>query len=212
MYEKKTSFTLIALAAAFALLAVAFTLDVWSKPIAIRPLPLVDPEFLQTQTWRRSYTDLVKAEEDVEQFNCYTCHEEGKQAVLKFDDKKQLVIPEEHEDIVMGHGTHGRNNNCFNCHDENNLLMLQPRDGRALKLGESTNLCGSCHGPTHRDWEAGSHGRTSGFWNRKAGAFTKQNCVNCHDPHKPKFPGRQPAPGPHYLRDSKGAKDAHTGH
>jgi len=23
--------------------------------------------------------------------------------------------------------------------------------------------------------------------------------VNCHNPHSPKFPGREPAPGPHLL-------------
>ena len=55
----------------------------------------------------------------------------------------------------MGHGTHNRNNNCFNCHDEQNLELLQTRDGRQIKLAESPLLCGSCHGPTYRDWEAG---------------------------------------------------------
>jgi len=108
---------------------------------------------------------------------------------------------------VMGHGTHGRNNNCFNCHNDENLLRLQPRDGRELKFEESTLLCGSCHGPTYRDWEAGMHGRTSGYWERSLGPFKKQDCVNCHNPHSPKFPGRQPAPPPNYLREKRGATD-----
>ena len=64
----------------------------------------------------------------------------------------------------MKHGTHDRNNNCFNCHDEQNLELLQTRDGRQIKLAESPPLCGSCHGPTYRDWEGGAHGRTGGYW------------------------------------------------
>ena len=45
------------------------------------------------------------------------------------------IVPKEHADIVMGHGTHDRNNNCFNCHDEQNLELLQTRDGRAGQAG-----------------------------------------------------------------------------
>ncbi len=100
----------------------------------------------------------------------------------------------------MGHGTHGRNNNCFNCHNENNLTTLQPRDGRELRLEDSTELCGSCHGPTYRDWDSGAHGRINGYWNTKLGPAVKKDCVNCHNPHSPRFPGRKPLPGPHPLR------------
>ena len=56
----------------------------------------------------------------------------------------------------MGHGEQGRNNNCFNCHDETNLELLQTRDGRVVKFQDSPQLCGSCHGPTYEDWEAGA--------------------------------------------------------
>lgn len=199
---------LAAVAAAFAFLAVAFTLDLWGKTEPLPEIPPVDPHFLETRTWRASYADLLAADEDVDHFDCYLCHEEDKKQQLTYDKMGVLVIPEEHEDIVMGHGTHGRNNNCFNCHDDGNLLLLQARDGRELKLQDSTPLCGSCHGPTQRDWESGSHGRTSGFWDHSKGGFTKLRCVNCHDPHSPSFPSRKPAPGPNYLRQRKGGRPA----
>jgi len=192
---------LAGLAGGFAFLAVAFSLELWGQPESLPEIPPVDPHFLETATWRQSYADLVRAEEDVDYFDCYLCHEEDKKQELTFDKKGVLVIPEEHEDIVMGHGTHGRNNNCFNCHDDENLLLLQMRDGQELKMENSTILCGSCHGPTHRDWISGSHGRTSGYWDRTVGAFKKLDCVNCHDPHSPSFPSRPPAPGPNYLRE-----------
>ena len=199
--NKQTRFVLLVLSTVLVLLTVAFALDLFGTPAPPPALPLVDADFLKTETWRRSYADLVNAKEDTSNFDCYTCHEEGKKQELRYDAKQQLVIPDEHSDIVMGHGTHGRNNNCFNCHNDENLLRLQPRDGHSLKFEESTVLCGSCHGPTYRDWEAGMHGRTSGYWDRSQGPFKKQDCVNCHNPHSPKFPGRKPAPPPNYLRE-----------
>jgi uncharacterized CHY-type Zn-finger protein len=112
----------------------------------------------------------------------------------------------------MGHGRHGRNNNCFNCHNETNLVLLQPRDGRELKFADSTQLCGSCHGPTYRDWEAGAHGRISGYWDRSQGPIERKDCVNCHNPHSPRFPSRKPAPGPHPLREMTAADAAPASH
>jgi len=206
----RTGVVLVALAAAFCGLAVAFAVDLWGNPQPRPAIPLVDPAFLETKTWRQSYADLIRIEEDVTHFDCYLCHEEDQKVVLKYDKQNQLVIPEEHEDIVMGHGTHGRNNNCFNCHDDENLLLLQSRDGQKLKMESSTLLCGSCHGPTHRDWESGSHGRTSGYWDRSRGEIKKLDCVNCHDPHSPSFPSRHPAPGPNYLRQMGSETSPHA--
>lgn len=204
----QTRGVLAVLATAFALLTVALSLELWGKPAQVRQLPLVGSDFLKTETWRRSYADLVRGKADLDAFDCYSCHEQGKKQELKYDAKNQLVIPDEHSDIVMGHGTHGRNNNCFNCHNDTNLLRLQARDGHDLKFEESTMLCGSCHGPTYRDWEAGLHGRTSGYWDRTRGSFKKQDCVNCHNPHSPKFPGRKPAPAPNHLREKSGGMDS----
>ena len=191
---------LTGLTAAFVFLTVAFAVDLWGKPEALPTIPDVDPEFLETQTWRQSYADLVAADEDISYFDCYLCHEEDKKIELKYDKQGNIVLPEEHEDIVMGHGTHGRNNDCFHCHNDKNLLLLQVRDGEEIPMEKSSQLCGSCHGPTMRDWTFGSHGRTSGHWDRTKGGFKKLDCVNCHDPHSPQFPSRPPAPGPNYLR------------
>jgi hypothetical protein len=184
----------------FILLAVAFLLNLWGRVPPLNPIPPVDPVFSDTATARVSYSALKKAGADLSDFDCYVCHDKQKPPVLRFDAEHNLVIPKEHEDIVMGHGRHNRNNNCYNCHDEQNLESFQTRDGRELSFENSTPLCGSCHGPTYRDWEAGAHGRTSGAWSRAPGMFKRQDCVACHNPHSPKFPGRKPAPGPNPLR------------
>jgi hypothetical protein len=199
--QARTKLVLTVLGLVFCFLALAFLANLWARPAnLLYPISLVDTNFLDTSTVRRSYADLVRAKEDLSDFDCYACHEKGKPPTLRFDTNQNLIIPKEHPDIVMGHGSHGRNNNCFNCHNETNLELLQSRDGRPLKFSDSPQLCGSCHGPTYRDWEAGVHGRTSGYWDRNLGNFDRKQCVNCHNPHSPKFPGRKPAPGPHPLR------------
>ena len=198
--HRRTPLVLRGLVVLFCGLAGAFLLNLWGRTAPLKPIPLVDRSFLDTATVRRSYADLVAAKDDLSDFDCYACHERKKPPVLRYDANHKLIVPQEHSDVVMGHGEQGRNNNCFNCHDETNLEQLLARDGRVVKFQDSPQLCGSCHGPTFEDWEAGAHGRISGYWDRKLGAFKRQACVNCHNPHSPKFPARKPAPGPHLLR------------
>lgn len=197
----KTTLVLQLLIAVFILLALAFSRDLWGAPDPVASIPLVDVKFLDTATARVSFAEQKKVPgADLSDFDCYGCHEKNKPPPLRFDANQKIIIPKEHETITMGHGNHNRNNNCYNCHDEKNLDGLAARDGRFIPLDSSTPLCGSCHGPTLRDWEAGVHGRTSGLWTHEAGKFKRQDCVACHNPHSPKFPGRQPAPPPHTLR------------
>lgn len=192
---------LAGVALGFAALAVMFVAELWGRPPVLRRIPLVATSFLETKPIRQSYADLVAAKEDLSDYDCYACHEKNKPPPIKFDASHKIIIPKEHRNIEMGHGAHDRNNLCYNCHTEQNLLTFQARDGRELKFDQSVPLCGSCHGPTFRDWEAGAHGRTSGFWARKLGQPVRLACVNCHDPHNPKIPGREPAPGPHSLHE-----------
>lgn len=189
----------VLLSLAFLALAVAFCLNVGGHPIALTTIPLVNTNFISTATARISAADLAKSGGDTSDFDCYTCHDKNKPLKLKLDAEGNVIVPTEHKDIVMAHGRHNRNNNCYNCHDETNLELLQTRDGRHLKIVESPSLCGSCHGPTYRDWEAGVHGRTSGYWKRDEGPIERKVCASCHNPHNPAFPSRQPAPGPHSL-------------
>ena len=199
--RRRTSYLLGGLALGFAALAALFVAEIWGRPPARHEIPAVKKEFLEHTPWRQSYADLVAAKEDLSDYDCYACHEKNKPRPLKFDANHRIVIPKEHANIAMGHGSHDRNNLCYNCHHEQNLLTLQVRDGRELKFEQSTLLCGSCHGPTFRDWDAGAHGRTNGFWDTTKGAPQRLACVNCHDPHTPKIPTREPAPGPHTLRE-----------
>lgn len=198
----RTNTLLAGLTVGFACLAALLVANLWGRAPARPKIPLVAPSFLETTPWRRSYADMVAAKEDMSDFDCYACHEKGKPPPIRFDANLKIVIPKEHANIETKHGTHDRNNLCYNCHNEANLLTLQVRDGRELKFDNSPPLCGSCHGPTYRDWESGAHGRTSGFWDTKQGGIQRLACVNCHNPHAPQIPTREPAPGPNSLRET----------
>lgn len=196
----RTNLVLGGIALLFVLLAGMFAKNLWGHVEPRKEIPVVDKKFLETTPWRQTYADLVRAKEDLSDYDCYGCHEKGKPPPLRFDAKGKIIIPKEHANIVMGHGSHDRNDLCFNCHNEQNLTTLQSRDGRQLKFDSIPSLCGSCHGPTFRDWEAGAHGRTSGSWDHAKGEFQRLSCANCHNPHSPRIPTREPAPGPHPLR------------
>jgi len=204
--SRRITFALVGSTALFFALATAFVMDLWGRPEMPARVPLVDTKFLDQTASRRSYADLVRAKEDLSDFDCYVCHEKDKPPPVKLDATGKVIIPEEHENIVMAHGSHNRNNLCYNCHNDQNLETLHVRAGPDLRWDQSTQLCGSCHGPTLRDWEAGVHGRTSGNWDRRNGqSFHRLDCVNCHNPHQPGIPGREPAPGPNLLRPGKPA-------
>ncbi len=204
----RTGYWLGGLTAGFLGLAAFFIVTAKSQPATRPRIPLVDVKFLATAPWRQTYVDLVKAKEDLSDYDCYACHEQKKPPVIRFDAAGKVLVPKEHANIVMGHGTHDRNNLCYNCHNEQNLTTLQVRDGNVVKFDNIPALCGSCHGPTLRDWEAGAHGRTDGYWDRSLGEPQRLVCANCHNPHAPRIPTREPAPGPHLLHGNPATPEA----
>jgi predicted CXXCH cytochrome family protein len=184
---------------AFLSLAVLFLFNLWGRPSSVTAVPAVDPDFLKTATVRESAADLVRTGGDASGLDCYACHEKGKPVPIHLDEKKNVILADEHKDLVMNHGRDSRNNQCFNCHDSENLVLLRLVDGSKVKLTEDNQLCRNCHGTTYRDWLKGAHGRMNGYWDRKLGKFERHDCTSCHDPHNPAFPSLTPAPGPHLL-------------
>jgi formate-dependent nitrite reductase cytochrome c552 subunit len=57
-------------------------------------------------------------------------------------------------------------------------------------------LCAQCHGPQYRDYRHGAHGGMAGHWDLAKGGRVRNNCIDCHDPHSPKYPTVRPAGGP----------------
>jgi uncharacterized CHY-type Zn-finger protein len=95
----------------------------------------------------------------------------------------------EHRDIKF---EHGNNRYCLNCHHPTNRNAFVDYDGTEIAQADVVQLCGKCHGTIYRDWQAGVHGRANGYWNAEFGPKTRLRCIQCHDPHSPKFQPMHP--------------------
>ncbi len=197
--ETKKAAALTGAAVVFAALAVVFlTAGMRERPQ--HPIFLVDPVHLDTSPVRMNYDTLTDARYDTSDYDCYLCHSRAERVELQFDDVGDLIL-KEHDYITFAHGPARAANYCFNCHNRDRLDQFRTQYGRTLSFSQSSELCGSCHGVTYRDWVADAHGRTSGYWNLAMGDRKRLDCTQCHDPHDTRFPSLAPAPGPHSMRD-----------
>jgi hypothetical protein len=119
-------------------------------------------------------------------FPCSDCH-----GGMELNAKKR-VLKEAHTDIKLHHADSVRW--CLDCHDPANRDKLKLASGEPVDFTESYILCGQCHGPTYRDWKAGIHGKRTGYFS--GGSRMYYLCVNCHNPHDPKFKPIKPEPPP----------------
>ncbi len=122
---------------------------------------------------------------------CSHCH-----ALFPSDPEPPRVLYQ-HDHVRLVHGTI---ESCFDCHSIADHDTLELRDGPVIGFAESTRLCGHCHEPQTKDWQAGVHGRTEGAWDAEDEAHARLECVQCHDPHAPAFDPIEPLPGPDALR------------
>jgi hypothetical protein len=120
-------------------------------------------------------------------FPCSECHKD-----LVPNPKKRVLV--EMHDSISAIFNHDKENRwCLDCHDMKNRDYLKLASGSLLDFKESYKLCGQCHGDKLRDWKVGVHGKRTGDWNGKKEYLL---CVNCHNPHSPKFKGFKPEPPP----------------
>ncbi len=118
-------------------------------------------------------------------YNCMECHR-------LLNARWQYERPlNEHKDIRF---EHGNNRFCLNCHHPTNRNAFVDYDGSEIAQANVVALCAKCHGTIYRDWQAGVHGRENGFWKVALGEKAKLRCIQCHDPHSPKFKPMQPLP------------------
>jgi len=97
-----------------------------------------------------------------------------------------------HQGLQLAHG----GNSCLSCHDARDYDRLHLADGAPVAFTDSIELCSQCHGPQRRDWERGAHGGMNGYWDLSRGGQVRNTCVQCHDPHVPKYQGAVPMPPP----------------
>lgn len=130
-------------------------------------------------------------EADGQTAKCSLCHDgfEG--------DMSEEALKDQHKDITFDHGLNLR---CLNCHNPKNADTFVNHDGSEIPGDQPTRLCAKCHGPHYREWQLGVHGRVNGYWDAKLGPQKKLECIQCHDPHRPRFQPIKPLPAPVLTR------------
>lgn len=122
--------------------------------------------------------------------SCGTCH-----ATRPASSEPRLGVPLQHFHQHVK-GNHG-NLSCLSCHNASDgYQSLRLADGRSVPFSEVMTLCAQCHGPQHRDYLHGAHGGMAGYWDLKRGPRVRNNCIDCHPPHQPRYPMVRPARGP----------------
>lgn len=115
---------------------------------------------------------------------CSVCHATR---APNFENRISADLKEFHRDIQVFHGTV----TCLSCHHADDYQSLRLADGSRVEFENVMQLCGQCHGPQLRDYQHGAHGGMNGHWDLSRGQQFKNNCVDCHQPHHPKFPHMQ---------------------
>ncbi|MBN8525078.1 MAG: hypothetical protein J0M02_07070 [Planctomycetes bacterium] len=118
---------------------------------------------------------------------CSTCH-----AVRTPDPSNKVGsdLDQFHQGLQFQHGS----NTCLSCHDPGSYDHLRRSDGQRLAFEDSIELCSQCHGPQRRDYDNGAHGGMNGYWDLQRGGRVRNTCIDCHDPHVPKYQGAIPMP------------------
>ena len=121
---------------------------------------------------------------------CNTCHGNWTaNAELRLGQKPERF----HQHLQGSHG----NLACVSCHNGGDgYASLRLADGKSVAFSEVMQLCAQCHGPQYRDYQHGAHGGMTGYWDLSKGGRERNNCVDCHQPHSPRYPIVQPARGP----------------
>jgi len=139
---------------------------------------------------------LTSIETDVEDWRgqrtrmaCATCHALRAPRSLP---TRTTDLKEFHTGLVFAHG----DQSCASCHVEGRYDAVHLADGTTVAMADALRLCSQCHGPQARDFSHGAHGGMTGYWDRSAGPRVRNHCVDCHDPHAPRYPGMRPAPRP----------------
>ena len=135
---------------------------------------------------------------------CVTCHS-VRDAGVGFP-ASESALKAFHTGLTVKHGTLA----CVACHVDRvgGTPRLHLSDGSELATADTMRLCAQCHGPKYQDYLHGSHGGMNGYWDLSRGPRLRNHCVDCHDPHVPKFQPSRPVlpPKDRLMRPSEDSK------
>ncbi len=124
------------------------------------------------------------------EIRCATCHDLLVPPPALPDRASSLGGP--HAGLRFDHG----GNACAACHDPTRFDRLRLATGETIPMTGALRLCAQCHGTQYRNYTHGSHGGMTGHWDLRSGPRVRNHCVDCHDPHTPRYPSFRPMPPP----------------
>ncbi len=116
---------------------------------------------------------------------CSTCHDVREP---DFTNATTTDLDLFHVGLEFVHG----DLSCLSCHNAEDYDALRLANGVSVPYPDVMTLCAQCHAPQARSYENGAHGGMTGHWDLTRGPRTRNNCIDCHDPHEPAFPRMQP--------------------
>ncbi len=120
--------------------------------------------------------------------HCTQCHRTFSRNTTSLET---AGFKKDHPEFEMQHMKNPKG--CILCHAQSSPNHLVALDGRLLKVDETPQLCGQCHGPIFFDWQSGLHGKLTGKGTEREHRLL---CFECHNPHKPKFKIMKAEPPP----------------
>jgi nitrate/TMAO reductase-like tetraheme cytochrome c subunit len=118
-------------------------------------------------------------------YPCLNCHNKSLSQLKSTTANKKKA----HWDILRQHASESVMT-CTTCHLEKNLNALGSLTNKEIDFNHSYELCAQCHSRQYKDWQGGAHGKRVGGW---AGPRVVLMCIECHDPHQPRWTKRWPA-------------------
>ena len=112
---------------------------------------------------------------------CSTCHSVRKPDLT---NRSTATLNEFHQGLQVNHGKLA----CYACHNPDQSDALRLADGSLVEYRDVMTLCSQCHSAQATSFAHGAHGGMNGHWDLSRGSQTKNNCIDCHDPHAPSYP------------------------
>lgn len=112
---------------------------------------------------------------------CSTCHGIRQP---NLENKTVATLDEFHQGMAFVHGGIA----CYACHNPTEPDALRLADGSSVAYQDVMTLCSQCHSKQAESFAHGAHGGMNGHWDLSRGPQVKNNCIDCHDPHVPRYP------------------------
>lgn len=172
-------------------------LEVWTPGEAKHPVYINDPKGIAVvDSGKRAQDGSIIA------VRCNTCHT-NKEANHNTKSGDELV--DFHQKMPFKHGSLS----CVSCHNPENYETLHLADKTKLDFKDTMQLCAQCHGKKFRDYNNGSHGGMTGYWDLQRGSRQRNTCTDCHSPHVPAYPTVMPVFPPKVRQGSKLSDRSH---